>query len=138
MMNAKMMNVSETEAVPCAGGCGLFGTRKNNNLCSLCYKESVRKQLAALRLEPETKPSTVCPPTSSPVAAEEPVVIKQRCGKCQRKVGMLGFNCKCGHMFCGSHRYPEEHSCLFDFKQSGRLDLARQLPLIRAEKLQRI
>lgn len=130
------MNVNETEALPCAGGCGLYGTRKNNNLCSLCYKQSVLQHSAALRLEQETERS-LHPPTSSPVAAEEPVG-KQRCGICKRKVGMLGFNCRCGHMFCGSHRYPEEHSCPFDYKQSGRLALAKQLPLNKAEKLQRI
>ncbi|ESQ54764.1 hypothetical protein EUTSA_v10027349mg [Eutrema salsugineum] len=133
-----MINAKETEeALPCAGGCGLFGTRKNNNLCSLCYKQSVLQQFPPLRFEPETKPSLVCPPTNLPATSEEPVGIKRRCGMCQRKVGMLGFNCRCGHMFCGSHRYPEEHSCPFDYKHSGRLGLAKQLPLIRTEKLQR-
>ncbi|CAA7060240.1 unnamed protein product [Microthlaspi erraticum] len=138
------MNANETEALPCARGCGLFGTRQNNNLCSLCYKESVLQQAAKVRLEPktetETERSPVCPQatTTSPVAAKEPVGVKRRCETCQRKVGVLGFKCRCGHMFCGSHRYPEEHSCAFDHKQSGRLSLAKQLPLIRTDKLQRL
>ncbi|KAG7541521.1 Zinc finger A20-type [Arabidopsis thaliana x Arabidopsis arenosa] len=131
-----MMNVNETEALPCEGGCGLYGTRKNNNLCSLCYKQSVLRHSTALSFEPETEQSQCCLPTSSPVAEEEPVR-KRRCGICKRKVGMLGFNCRCGHMFCGSHRYPEEHSCPFDYKQSGRVALTTQLPLNRADKLQR-
>ncbi|KAL1201164.1 Zinc finger A20 and AN1 domain-containing stress-associated protein 10 [Cardamine amara subsp. amara] len=86
-----------------------------------------------LRLEPETEQSQVHP---NPVTAEEPVK-KRRCGICKRKIGMLGFNCRCGHIFCGSHRYSEDHSCPFDYKKSGRLALATQLPLNRAEKLQR-
>ncbi|XP_010448442.1 PREDICTED: zinc finger A20 and AN1 domain-containing stress-associated protein 10-like [Camelina sativa] len=127
-----MMTANETEALLCAGGCGYYGNREKNNLCSLCYKQSVLEQQSAapLRFELET------PPTSSPVAAEEPVG-KRRCGICKRKVGVLGFKCRCGHMFCGSHRYPEEHSCPFDYKQSGRVALATQLPLTRADKLQR-
>ncbi|CAF2055516.1 BnaC06g41230D [Brassica napus] len=135
-----MANANETEAVPCVGGCGLFGTRKNNNLCSLCYKKSVfehrlLEQLANLKLDLKPEPSTV-PPTSPIVAVQEPVR-KQRCETCHRKVGVTGFSCRCGHIFCGSHRYPEEHSCPFDYKQSGRLTLAKQLPLSRAEKLHR-
>ncbi|KAJ4899508.1 Zinc finger A20 and AN1 domain-containing stress-associated protein 10 [Raphanus sativus] len=132
-----MMHAYETEALPCAGGCGLFGTRQNNNLCSLCYKKSVLEQLAALKLEPKPEPSTVVPTTSPIIAAVEEPVRKQRCETCHRKVGVTGFSCKCGHIFCGSHRYPEEHSCSFDYKLSGRLALEKQLPLIRAEKFVR-
>ncbi|CAH8304252.1 unnamed protein product [Eruca vesicaria subsp. sativa] len=134
-----MIHANETEAIPCVGGCGLFGTRRNNNLCSLCYKKSVLE--ATLKFEPEAEPSTICPPPcpppkSSDVAVQEPVK-KQRCNMCQRKVGVTGFTCRCGHMFCGSHRYPEEHLCPFDYKQSGRDALAKQLPLIRADKINR-
>ncbi|KAF2531815.1 hypothetical protein F2Q70_00033051 [Brassica cretica] len=128
-----MIHANETEALPCAGGCGLFGTRRNNNLCSLCYKKSVLEQLATLKLESKPEPSTV--PTRSPTVAVQEPVRKQRCETCHRKLGMTGFSCRCGHMFCGSHRYPEEHSCPFDYKQSGRLALAKQLPLTRADKL---
>ncbi|KAF8084114.1 hypothetical protein N665_0733s0003 [Sinapis alba] len=131
-----MVNVNETEALPCVGGCGLFGTRKNNSLCSLCYKKSVPEQLANLKLELKPEPSTV--PTRSPVVVVEEPVRKQRCETCRRKVGVTGFSCRCGHMFCGLHRYPEEHSCPFDYKHSGRLALAKQLPLIRDKKLDRI
>ncbi|EOA17645.1 hypothetical protein CARUB_v10006013mg [Capsella rubella] len=131
------MNANETEALLCTGGCGLYGTRKNNNLCSLFYKKSVLQHSPAFRLEPETERSQFCSPTSSPVPVKEEPVGKRRCDVCKRKVGVLGFKCRCGHMFCGSHRYPEEHSCPFDYKQSGRLALATQLPLNRADKLQR-
>ncbi|XP_058761625.1 zinc finger A20 and AN1 domain-containing stress-associated protein 6-like [Vicia villosa] len=61
-----------------------------------------------------------------------------RCLSCRKRVGLTGFKCKCGSMFCGTHRYPERHGCGFDFKTVGREEIARANPLIRAEKLQRI
>ncbi|KAK2401029.1 A20/AN1 zinc finger family protein [Trifolium repens] len=61
-----------------------------------------------------------------------------RCVTCTKRVGLTGFKCRCGSMFCGSHRYPERHACSFDFKTAGREEIARANPLIRAEKLQRI
>jgi hypothetical protein len=61
-----------------------------------------------------------------------------RCVTCTKRVGLTGFKCRCGSMFCGSHRYPERHGCSFDFKTVGREEIARANPLIRAEKLQRI
>ncbi|WJX11538.1 hypothetical protein P8452_02140 [Trifolium repens] len=61
-----------------------------------------------------------------------------RCVTCRKRVGLTGFKCRCGSMFCGSHRYPERHGCSFDFKTVGREEIARANPLIRAEKLQRI
>ncbi|KAL2902247.1 Zinc finger A20 and AN1 domain-containing stress-associated protein 7 [Bienertia sinuspersici] len=63
---------------------------------------------------------------------------KNRCGCCNKKVGVVGFKCRCGFTFCGSHRYPEEHNCEFDHKFAGREALAKANPLVVADKLQRI
>nr|1WG2_A Chain A, zinc finger (AN1-like) family protein [Arabidopsis thaliana] len=48
-----------------------------------------------------------------------PVRPNNRCFSCNKKVGVMGFKCKCGSTFCGSHRYPEKHECSFDFKEVG-------------------
>ncbi|CAN8325896.1 unnamed protein product [Cochlearia groenlandica] len=130
------MNAKEQKSSPCTRCCGLFSTINNKNLCTNCYKHIVFQQFSLLRLEPETEPSHAS--MTSLAAAEQTVATKPRCGTCERKVGLLGFNCRCGHVFCGSHRYPEEHSCPFDYKQSGRVALAKQLPLIRTDKLQKL
>ncbi|XP_030469401.2 zinc finger A20 and AN1 domain-containing stress-associated protein 1-like [Syzygium oleosum] len=61
-----------------------------------------------------------------------------RCGTCNRKVGLTGFQCKCGFTFCGAHRYPESHECEFDYKRSGRDAIAKANPLIKADKVDRI
>ncbi|KAJ7947978.1 Zinc finger A20 and AN1 domain stress-associated protein [Quillaja saponaria] len=61
-----------------------------------------------------------------------------RCMTCRRRVGVTGFKCRCGSTFCGSHRYPEQHACEFDFKGLGREQIAKANPIVKAEKLQKI
>lgn len=34
-----------------------------------------------------------------------------RCVICQKKVGVLGFACKCEGTFCEKHRLMESHQC---------------------------
>lgn len=36
----------------------------------------------------------------------------KKCDQCQKKVGLLGFECKCGKTLCATHRYPETHGCV--------------------------
>jgi predicted nucleic acid binding AN1-type Zn finger protein len=35
----------------------------------------------------------------------------KKCDQCRKKVGLLGFECKCGKTLCATHRYPEAHGC---------------------------
>ncbi len=46
---------------------------------------------------------------------------------CNKKVGLMGLQCKCGLVFCALHRYPDEHDCTFDFKGHDRKNLAKEL-----------
>jgi predicted nucleic acid binding AN1-type Zn finger protein len=61
-----------------------------------------------------------------------------RCTTCRKRVGLTGFKCRCGTMFCGVHRYPEIHGCSYDFKSAGREEIAKANPLVKAAKLQKI
>ncbi|KAJ0263470.1 Zinc finger A20 and AN1 domain-containing stress-associated protein 9 [Hirschfeldia incana] len=69
--------------------------------------------------------------------SKPPARLPNRCLCCNKKVGILGFKCKCGSTFCGEHRYPERHDCSFDFKEAGRGEIAKANPVIKADKLQR-
>src|ERR1051325_10610988 len=60
---------------------------------------------------------------------------KNRCKSCNRKVGLIGFKCRCGDMFCGRHRYPEEHACKVNLKDIGRQILEKENPLCMGDKL---
>lgn len=61
-----------------------------------------------------------------------------RCAQCRRRVGITGFKCRCGITFCGTHRYPEQHGCTFDYKAMGREAIAKANPVVKAEKLDKI
>merc|ERR1712218_298293 len=41
---------------------------------------------------------------------------KNRCFSCKKKVGLTGFTCRCGGLFCSINRYSDKHDCSFDYK----------------------
>ncbi|CAL1401261.1 unnamed protein product [Linum trigynum] len=69
--------------------------------------------------------------------AAEVVKAANRCLTCNKRVGLTGFKCKCGSTFCGSHRYPENHDCDYDFKEAGKNAIAKANPVIKADKVER-
>ncbi|EOA24823.1 hypothetical protein CARUB_v10018111mg [Capsella rubella] len=74
------------------------------------------------------------PPQTTTTEQQKP----NRCTTCRKRVGLTGFKCRCGTMFCGAHRYPEIHGCTYDFKSAGREEIAKANPLVKAAKLQKI
>lgn len=68
------------------------------------------------------------------------IVYMTRCNYCNtKKVGVIPFTCKCGfENLCTKCRLPFDHSCTFDFKKEGKITLEKQLPLIIADKLNKI
>lgn len=61
-----------------------------------------------------------------------------RCSGCKRKVGLIGFRCRCGEMFCSEHRYSDRHDCSYDYKAAGREAIARENPVVRAAKILKV
>lgn len=58
-----------------------------------------------------------------------------RCKACRSKVGLVGFECKCGHTYCTSHRFPDTHDCQFDHKTEDRKHLTLENQKIVAQKV---
>ena len=90
------------------------------------------------RPSPSVSPSVAVPPVakataSAPSASSQP----NRCSTCRKRVGLTGFKCRCGKLFCGSHRYADEHSCAFDYKTAGRQAIAEANPIVKADKVVR-
>ncbi|KAL3534222.1 hypothetical protein ACH5RR_002683 [Cinchona calisaya] len=61
-----------------------------------------------------------------------------RCTTCRKRVGLTGFNCRCGNLFCVVHRYSDKHECQFDYRTAARNAIARANPVVKAEKLDKI
>ena len=63
---------------------------------------------------------------------------KIRCFTCKKRVGITGFNCRCGHTFCNAHRYSDKHECDFDYKALGRETLSKDNPVVSASKIDKL
>ncbi|XP_020228935.1 zinc finger A20 and AN1 domain-containing stress-associated protein 7 [Cajanus cajan] len=133
-----------SEPKPCANNCGFFGTPENLNLCSQCYMElCIEEEFEDLdsiygnvvMALPAPKPSSPVMGLVGPSTSSKPV---NRCSICNKKVGLTGFVCKCGSTFCGTHRYPEEHQCSYDFKAAGKEEISQANPVVKSDKVKRI
>ncbi len=78
------------------------------------------------------------PSSMASSGAGSPGPSRTRCARCNKRVGLTGFECKCGGMFCGSHRYAEKHDCTFDWKADGQKKLEKANPVVQARKLEKI
>lgn len=81
------------------------------------------------------------PPETENTDEEQPPkkvqVNTNRCWSCNKKIGLLGFQCKCEYYFCSEHRYSDKHECLFDYKGLAKQQLAKANPTIAPSKLER-
>ncbi|KAJ1702504.1 hypothetical protein LUZ63_002283 [Rhynchospora breviuscula] len=89
-------------------------------------------QYPAVEIEPVKL--TTSPATTGSVGPGRPA---NRCFRCRKRVGLTGFRCRCGELFCGDHRYSDRHECSYDYKTAGREAISRENPVVRAAKIVR-
>ncbi|XP_044000328.1 AN1-type zinc finger protein 5-like isoform X2 [Gambusia affinis] len=120
---------------------------------------SLTQQMTEMRLSCQEKPASGNklddteavvnqPPSSVPlpstagseeVGPSEPTKPKKnRCFMCRKKIGLTGFGCRCGNLFCGIHRYSDKHDCPYDYKADAAAKIRKENPMVVAEKIQRI
>ena len=51
---------------------------------------------------------------------------------------LVGFQCRCGGLFCSLHRYSDKHECSFDYKAEGQAEIRKNNPVIVRDKVQKI
>jgi predicted nucleic acid binding AN1-type Zn finger protein len=104
-------------------------------MCSKCYKDFIKLDSA-----PAAAAAEAVVDNKQAEAAQEqpPKPPSNRCLTCSKKVGLTGFQCRCGGTFCSIHRYTDSHQCTFDYKTAAREQIAKQNPVVMAEKINKI
>eukprot|EP01094_Clydonella_sp_ATCC50884_P013310 TRINITY_DN235_c0_g1_i1.p1 TRINITY_DN235_c0_g1~~TRINITY_DN235_c0_g1_i1.p1 ORF type:complete len:156 (-),score=51.08 TRINITY_DN235_c0_g1_i1:430-897(-) len=152
-------SANSSESNRCLGGCGFFGHPNTKGYCSLCYSELQKKNNGDVSAEVidsvlsgavaeapavEREGEAVAATSAEAEDVEKPKKKKVqknkgRCWECKKKVGLLGYTCKCEYVFCANHRMAEQHTCDFDFKTDGKELLANKLgEACVAEKVSKI
>ncbi|GAM26264.1 hypothetical protein SAMD00019534_094390 [Acytostelium subglobosum LB1] len=127
--------------IQCANNCGFFGNPLTANMCSKCYRDyypkSEEKPLQQTNNSTDNKTETAS--TEDPAADDKKVQVDTtRCFSCTKKVGLLGFKCRCDYVYCSTHRYADKHECSFDYKTAGKAALAKANPVIAGSKINKI
>jgi hypothetical protein len=146
------------EITLCANNCGFPGNPATQNLCQSCFlaatalmpspssptasSSSVLARPAVVEQPPVELPSPAVDLSSqvAPAPVSEVKVPKSsvnRCSSCRKRVGLTGFRCRCGELFCGQHRYSDRHGCSYDYKGAARDEIAKENPVVRAAKIVR-
>ncbi|XP_061624580.1 AN1-type zinc finger protein 5a isoform X2 [Phyllopteryx taeniolatus] len=113
----------------------------------------VTQQMTEMSISREDKPESLEPVVNQP-AASSPTPLassssddskddsskpkKNRCFMCRKRVGLTGFDCRCGNLFCGIHRYSDKHNCPYDYKAEAAAKIRKENPVVVADKIQRI
>ncbi|KFO85059.1 AN1-type zinc finger protein 6, partial [Buceros rhinoceros silvestris] len=77
-------------------------------------------------------------PEEQDKSLDKPKQKKNRCFMCRKKVGLTGFECRCGNVFCGMHRYSDVHSCSYNYKADAAEKIRKENPVVVGEKIQKI
>ncbi|MQM22431.1 hypothetical protein Taro_055483 [Colocasia esculenta] len=155
----KELKVPENLAL-CANSCGRPGNPATKNMCQSCFQAALslsspsfpgheRPRSGAGRLQERAEGAVIqgsaAPKEAAVAAAEAPAAAApspsrtvNRCSGCRRRVGLTGFRCRCGDLFCAEHRYSDRHDCSYDYKAAGREAIEMDNPVVKAAKIVRI
>ncbi|PRP81995.1 hypothetical protein PROFUN_10489 [Planoprotostelium fungivorum] len=98
--------------------------------------------LLPMETTPTPIATTAATPTTETKEEEAPTKKVQtdttKCFQCRKRVGLLGFKCRCNYIFCSGHRHATDHACDFDYKAMQKTKLEAANPQIVKAKLDKI
>ena len=111
----------------CGNGCGSYGLAEYGYFCYKCYIDFF------MSLAENHGGCNRCKNCIySEVVDQLP---ENRCKNCNREVGLTGFKCRCGNLFCDRHRLPEDHACTQDFKAAAARNKLDLVPIQENEEI---
>ncbi|EDW42903.1 GM23796 [Drosophila sechellia] len=147
--SAKTLLASSSHLVDSSAG--LVGRKKPAATAATVSQKITEEAAAAAKVNSEAITSATGPNTSTQAAAsaneeddkdkeddKDAKKKKNRCGECRKKVGLTGFQCRCGGLYCAVHRYSDKHNCTFDYREHGAQEIRRNNPVVVGEKIQKI
>ncbi|PHT29454.1 hypothetical protein CQW23_30959 [Capsicum baccatum] len=143
--------------VLCINDCDFFGSATTMNMCSKCQKDmillkqehekiAVASSKVVVRRISCSDESELALAGAMVASADLATQISQvksqeglkKCTACRKRVGLTGFNCKYGDLFCAVHHYSDKHNCPFDYRNDGQNTIEKANPIIVEEKLNKI
>ncbi|CAH8483087.1 unnamed protein product [Schistosoma guineensis] len=103
--------------------------RAETGVSSIALPDSLNDDLKS-----DSKPDSPASTSSSGPATKT----RPRCAVCHKRVGLTGFSCRCGGLYCSIHRYSDAHNCSYDYRESGQEEIRRSNPQIVCQKVQKI
>ncbi|KAF8075699.1 hypothetical protein N665_1072s0025 [Sinapis alba] len=137
--------LTTTTPTLCSNNCGVTANPTTNNMCQKCFNASLstagldsgpilKRSARSVTLRSTPAKVVIRPREIDPVKRDHQQTVN-RCSGCRRKVGLTGFRCRCGDLFCSEHRYSDRHDCSYDYKTAGREAIARENPVVKAAKM---
>ncbi|KAI8989604.1 hypothetical protein BDB01DRAFT_782456 [Pilobolus umbonatus] len=144
--------------IPCTAGCGFYGNKIYNNMCSKCFKDSEIKNKKDRNVQSTTNnnsntPKNTLTNTANNKSIHDTTTVskdqktgsngkddkltkgiqtnKGRCFSCRLKIPLskqLTNKCRCEYIFCDAHRFPDKHECTFDHVTKDKDILAKNNP----------
>nr|AUN86611.1 A20/AN1 zinc finger protein [Lobularia maritima] len=129
----------------CTNNCGVTANPATNNMCQKCFNASLVSPAPGEEQSGSIKPrSAKCvnlrsSPATVVIRPKKIEALKKRhlhivkgCSGCRKFVGLRGFRCRCGALFCSEHRYSDRHHCSYDYFSAGREAIASDYPVVLA------
>jgi len=144
----------------CKANCGFFGSPDTDEYCSLCFKKKFEAKRPEVKEDAVAAEANAIPVRSAAIRWKMACIKvlatvrfaevvnyrnalpKQedttRCWHCNKKLGILGVECKCGYYYCAKHRSTLDHECSYNFRSAYKKKLAKSNPTVVAKKMERI